>query len=106
MADVHLVEEVAEVGLVDAELVLHCLGGGSDLAADDGRAGGKPPLDEPLLHGVRRRQVLGPDQIANRCTWDPRLQGLRDPLRGSGDGGGISLDGGHIAILEPVTVLR
>ena len=106
VADIHVAEQVAEVGLVDAELVLHRLGGGADLAADDGHASGQPLLDEPLLHGVRRRQVVGPDQIANRRARHSRLQRLRKPLGGRGDGGGISLDGGHIAILEPVTVLR
>ena len=57
--DVHVAEQVAEVGLVDAQLALHGLRGGADLAAHHDDSAVDPTLHQAPLHGVRRSQVVG-----------------------------------------------
>ena len=103
VADVHVVEQVAEVGLVDAELVLHGLRRRADLAADHGGPAGEPRLHETLLDGVRRGQVVGADQVAHRSARDAGLQRGAEALDGGRDG---VLGGHETRILEPVTVSR
>ena len=69
-ADVHVVEQVAEVGLVDAELLLHGLRGGADLAADDRRAAARAaPAPDPAARrtppaGRRCRSGRAPARTA------------------------------------------
>ena len=52
----HVVEQRAEVGLVDLHLLLHRPRRQSDLAADHRRSVGDLQVDPCLLHGVRRRR--------------------------------------------------
>ena len=105
VADVHVVEQVAEVRLVDAELVLHRLRGGADLAADDGRARGEPaPARSPCWTAYAAGEVVGADQVAHRRARHPGRLGLRPGA--SAAGRDAASWRGHGAILEPVTVLR
>ena len=92
VAHVHVAEQVAEVGLVDAELALHGLRRRPDLAADDGGAAGEPSLHGRLLHGVRRGEVVGADQVPHGCARHPGLLGHRESLRRGVD----RVLGGHV----------
>ena len=94
--DVHVVEQVAEVRLVDPELVLHGLRRGADLAAHHACSPGDPGLHEALLHGVRRVQVVGADQVAHGRTRDTGRLGLGESLDGGPDRGRARVLGGHV----------
>ena len=78
VADIHVVEQVAEVGLVDAELALDSLRGRTDLASHDLGAGGDTLADEPLLDRVRRIEFFGADQVAHRGAGDAGRVGHLD----------------------------
>jgi len=94
--DVHVVEQVAEVRLVDAELGLHRLRRRADLPADHGGAVGEPTLHQALLHGIRRGEVLGADQVTDRRARDTGRLGLRESLDGGIDRGRARVLGGHV----------
>ena len=99
--DVHVVEQVAEVGLVDAELLLHGLGGGADLAADDRRPARDPaPAPDPAARrtppaGRRCRSGRAPAHTA---------PGSPAPAASRATAACDRVLGGHETIVEPVTV--
>ena len=82
----HVVEEHAEVGLVDAELLLHRL---ARSARSCGRRRVAPAASRaavtPLLDGVRRDDVVGADQVADRRARHPRSRCLEQPGGGLDD---------------------
>ena len=80
VADVHVAEQVAEVGLVHAELTLDRLRGGADLATHHRHAPGEPALHQALLHGVSRGQVVGADEVTHRSARHPGLLGDGEAL--------------------------
>ena len=101
-ADVHVVEQVAEVGLVDAELVLDCLGGGADLATRPRVApAASRRCTSPCCTAYAAAQVVGADQVAHRRRTGP---GSPAPRRAAATAAEIDVLRGHGPILEPVTV--
>ena len=53
-----------------------------------------PPVGDALLHGVRGRDVVGADQVADRRDRAHRSRRLRrEAFRGSGDSGLAHRDG-------------
>jgi hypothetical protein len=63
--DRHVIEEDPEVGLVDAELLLHRRRREADLPAHHPGSGFQPrPLHHPL-HGISRVDVVSADQVTD-----------------------------------------
>ena len=79
---VHVVEQDAEVGLVDAQLGLDGRRGEPDLATDHASAGGRPVSVQPILDGIGRDDVVRPDEIPDGPARDPGAARLLQPLRG------------------------
>jgi hypothetical protein len=84
--DVHLVEEVAEVGLVDPELVLDGLRRRADLATHHPGPQVEALAHQALLHGVGRGEVVGADQVAHGGARDAGSQRVAEPVDGGLDG--------------------
>ena len=85
-----VVHEVAEVGLVDAELRLDCRRGQADLAADHAGARCHPVGGEALLHGVPvvtthvGAEGVGPDALFAALTDSPDSLAEAMALRAAG----------------------
>ena len=60
VGEAHVVEQDAEVGLVDPDLALHGLGRQADLAADDARPRAHARVDDALLDPVGDVDVRAP----------------------------------------------
>ena len=78
----HRVEKDAEVGAVDAQLLLHSEGGQADLASYDALAAVDPALDHGVLHGVGGSEVIAADQVSHRITRFVAGSGVLEPPRG------------------------
>ena len=76
VADLHVDEQRAEVGLVDAELLLHRRRGEADLAAAHAAAAVEVELRVDELHGIAGVHVVGrADDVTDRRARHARLAG-------------------------------
>jgi hypothetical protein len=79
----HISEEHAEVGLVDAELLLNRRRRQTDLPPDDPAPRGERLLRQDLLDGVRGGDVTGGKQVPHGQAWPARVCGFRQSVSGA-----------------------
>jgi hypothetical protein len=101
----HGVQQDAEVGLVDAQLLLHDRVGEPDLAAHDPGSGRHLALGPGGLDGVRGVQVARGQQVAHRGAGAPRRAGLAEPVQRLG-GAGVECGSGYGHVSSPLSSPR